>query len=315
MSRKLIVIGLGVVSVTIAAGTWRMHVERVHSLNPITDKVLASPPAPLPPVRSIDTSSQILRPAATVDPREARKKAKDYRELVNLLLPQAKAGSAVAQYEVASALHYCEENWHARVFSRATGAVRTPDELHQLYAKLPANTQSLLNDADQRCQSFLSDLGLLNTSNDWLDQAVEAGYPPATFMKADLLMKSHLLDGDVAEIEKAREQAIIASTSADPDVLFGMADFVDSAGKSREQAGQLISAWWLLACKSGYDCGPNSDAIKGTCTVDPQCANNASFVENLERTNGAKFGDVQQLAEQIGAAIESHDPEQIKKYL
>ena len=252
------------------------------------------------------------RPA--IDPRDARKKATDYRQLVNLLLPLANSGSAAAQYELASALHYCDVNSHLLI-SRTTGAVKTPEEIHQLNMKLPENTQSLVEEAYQRCRSFTDDLSLLKTSSVWLDQAAKAGYPPATFMKADLLMQNHLVDGNSAALQQAKQQAIVASTSADPAVLFGMADFVDGAGKSREQAGQLISAWWLLGCESGYDCSAESDAIKGICTVDAQCANKPTVVEEIQRINGANFGEVQQLAEQIRAAVNSHDPEEINKYL
>jgi TPR repeat protein len=253
---------------------------------------------------------------SAVNPREARRMATDYRQLVNLLLPLAKNGSASAQYEIASALHYCDESWRAHAVSRTGGVMKTPAELSQLYARLPANTQSLLTEADQRCGSFSGDPDILSSAAGWLEQAAKANYPPAVFMTADLTMKKHLLEnGNIAEIQQARQEAIIASTSADPEVLFGMANFVDVAGKTRDQMGQLLSAWWLLACNSGYDCGPDSDAIKGVCTVDPQCADKPSFVENLERTNGSNFGEVQQIAERIRAAIISHDPEEIRKYL
>jgi hypothetical protein len=311
MSRKLTFIGLGLVALVTVAVTWRLHASRVQPPRVVIKIASAAPSSP----QATNADRQVSQPISAVDPREARRKATDYRQLVSLLFPLAKAGSAAAQYELASALHYCDEEWRTRVFSRASGAIRTPEEMRQLYAKLPANTQSLLTEADQRCHRFLSDLDILDTSNEWLDQAVKAYYPPAVFMNADLTMKMHLTDGDAAATQQARQQAIIASTSADPAVLFGMADFVDGTGKSTEQAGKLISAWWLLACENGYDCGPESDAIKGICTVDPQCADKPSFVENLERMNGINFGEVQQLAEQIRAAVNSHDPEEIKKYL
>jgi hypothetical protein len=227
----------------------------------------------------------------------------------------ANSGSAAAQYELASALHYCDENWYARFVSRSTGALRPPAEMHDLYSKLSENTQSRLDEAYQRCHSFSAELDLLKTSSDWLDRAAKAGYPPATFMKADLMLQAHLKDGDASAIQQARQSAISASTSGDPAILFGMADFVDGSEKSQEQAAQLISAWWLLGCESGYDCSPDSEAVRGICIVDPQCANKPTVIEELQRTNGANFGKVQQLAEQIKAAIDSRDPEAIKKYL
>jgi TPR repeat protein len=314
MSCKLTFIGLGLVALVTAAGTWRLHASRVQSPVVGTEIVLGfAAPSPVP--QAANTGRHFSQPVSAVDPREARRKATDYRQLVNLLLPLANSGSAAAQYELASALHYCDENWHAHFFSRSTGAERTSEEMRQLYMKLSENTQNLLEEAYQHCHSFDGDFNQLKTSSDWLDQAAKAGYPSAIFMKADLVLQTHLVDGDSAALQQARQLAIVASTSADPTVLFGMADFVDGTGKSREQAAQLISAWWLLGCESGYDCSAESSAIKGICTVDAQCANKPTVVEEIQRTNGANFGQVQLLTEQIRAAIESQDPNEIKKYL
>jgi len=313
MSRRLILISSGVVALVCVI--WGLHAARVQPPALATRVVLAHfavPPAEKPVTDNVTMKVQPTE--LIVDPHEARKRATDYRQLVKLLLPLARAGSASAQYELASALRYCDENWHAHFFG-ATGILRTPEQMQSIYTKIPENTQSLLKDAGQRCHSFSEDLALLKTSDDWLDQAVTADYPPATFMKADMTMKSHLMDGDTASIERAKQQAIVASISADPEVLFGMADFVDNTNRSQAQVKQLISAWYLLACQSGYDCSAESEAIKSTCTVDPQCADKPTVVEQLQRINGAQFGDVEQLAEQIKSAINSHDPEAIKQYL
>jgi hypothetical protein len=122
------------------------------------------------------------------------------------------------------------------------------------------------------------------------------------------------IDASVVKADAARASAI-PGAAIDPTVLFGMADFVVGASKSQEQISQLMSAWWLLGCERGYDCSNQSEWIKATCTWDPQCANKPTVIEELQRMNGAKFGDVQLLAEQIGAAVDSGDPELIKKYL
>jgi TPR repeat protein len=310
MSRKLTFIGLGLVVLASIIGIWRLNAFRAQSPG-VAAKI--APGSVAPQHTNPDSRVTQSQPVPTVISREARRKERDYRQLVDLLLPMANAGSAEAQFEVASALHYCDKNSHLLI-SRA-GVLRTPEEIHELYTKLPENTQSLVEQAYQRCRSFAGDLNSLKASSEWLDRAAKAGYPPAIFMKADLMMQIHLMDGGSAPLQQARQLAITASTSADPAILFGMADFVDGTSKTREQAGQLMSAWWLLGCESGYDCSAESDAMRGMCTVDPQCANKTTVVEEIQRTNGAHFGDVQQLAEQIKDAVNSRDPEEIKKYL
>ncbi len=156
----------------------------------------------------------------------------------------------------------------------------------------------------------------LKAANDWLARAAKAGYQPAVFLQADLNLQADLIQGNAAKIEKARAAAIGAvSASADPSIVFGMADFVTGARKTRQRAAQLISAWELLGCERGYDCSAQSDVMLTTCNFDPQCQDKPTFVEHLEVINGAAFSNVQQLANEIGAAVDSHDPAPIKKYL
>jgi len=119
MSRKLTFIGLaGLVALVTVATTWRLHASRVQSPAVVAANIVLSSAAPSPTLQAANADGHVPQLVSTVDPREARRKATDYRQLVNLLLPLAKSGSAAAQYEVASALHYCEENWHARIFSQ-----------------------------------------------------------------------------------------------------------------------------------------------------------------------------------------------------
>jgi hypothetical protein len=315
MPSRLIMLGLALLGLIIAGGIWGLHGKTVQPDTVRKTELIHVATRPVLQERaSVEHYTSPASPTS-VDPREERRKATDYRQLMNLLLPLARAGSAPAQYELASALRYCDENIQSHFISPTTGQMKTQEDIRRLYGKLNENTRQLLEESYQRCQTFLADLSPLKTYSDWLDQSAKAGYPPAVFMQADLMLKPNLLSGDSAEIERARQLAISASASADPAVLFGMAEFVDLTGKTPEQAGQLISAWWLVACERGYDCSAQSDVARSTCTVDPQCANAPTVVEELQRVNGAKFDEIQQLAELIGAAIDSGDVHAIRKYL
>ena len=313
MWRWSTLVGIGLAACTAVAVMWRLHGIDDNSHRIAAKSTLPSI-ASSPAAHTFNADPQTAHAEPIIDPREARKKSNNYRQLVNQLLPLANSGSLAAQFEIADALNYCSKNSHLLV-SRTTGVARRPEELHELLAKLPENTQSLMEAAYRRCRSFTDDPSLLETSSAWLDRAAKAGYSPAIFMQAQQMMQAHLGDENSAALQEARQQAVIASISGDPGVVFGMADFVYADGKPREQVGKLVSAWWLLGCESGYDCSPESDAIKGICTVDAQCADKPSVVEEIQRTNGANFGEVEQLATQIKAALDSHDAEQIKKYL
>jgi hypothetical protein len=315
MSHRLIFISLSFAALGVIAGAWRLHATNWQPPVPAPTTVSTTPiPRSTRSTTQADDSPPKVSQSKAIKPRDARRAAADYRQLVELLLPLASSGSGSAQYELADVLRYCDEEWHAHLYA-GTGALRTPEQMRRLYASLPENTQALLQNANRRCHSFSENPDVLKTYSDWLEQAAKAGYPPAVFMKADLAMRSHLMDGDAAAIEQARQQAVNASTSADPDVLFGMTEFVSGTDKTQQQVGQLISAWWLLACQSGYDCGADSQAAQAICTVDPQCANKPTLVEYIQHINGARFGEVEQLAARIKEAIDSHDTEAINKYL
>ncbi len=314
-SRNLVLAMLGLAGAALVYAFWGLHAPSVQPSGFVVNKLEAGPSAIVSAVPFIPQIKNAPSTKNTFDPRSERKKSTDYRELVNLLLPLARSGSVEAQYEVARALHYCDEELHAYFISRSTGAVRTPEEI-RLRGSLPENIQETIDASYQRCHAFLDDLSLLKMSDDWLDQAVKANYPPATFLKARQMLKNDLITGDDTGVEKARDLAVrAASQGADPEMVFGFVDFVTSNSRSPEQYGNLVQAWWLLACESGYDCSAQSDAIRGLCTANPQCANKPTVVEALQLTAGTKFGEVQQLAEQIKNALESRDVEAIIKYL
>ena len=302
--KTLFLTSIGIVIVAVA---WRLYPSRGQlSGAAVTAKTELSQSAStdIPPLSSTKTSEL----------HSAQKGDKDYKQRMDRLLPLAIDGSVTAQYELARTLHYCNDILHLYFLKKNTDAVRTLEESQRMFEyKLPGNSQDKIADVYERCHAFFDNQSQLQTWNDWLEKSANAGYPPAMFMKADLMRQDNALKADPAITEKARNLAIDASSSGNPIAVFGMADFVSN--KTQDQAAQLMSAWWLAGCERGYDCGSESEWIQATCTSDPQCANKPTVVEELQRTAGAKFGEVQQLAEKINAAIDSHDPEAIKKFL
>lgn len=301
---------IALVAVMVAVGTWSLRGKFVQAPLPRTQtatpsdeqQAITNGRAPGFHKQVIASSPQAPKPT-------------DYRQLVNMLLPAARSGDKQAQYQVAFALHYCEDYLHSHFISAKTGTTKTREEVLHFISTLDGNTKELSERDYRRCQSFLDDMSILRSYHEWLSSAASAGYAPAQFMEADLILKQKVLQGDPAELEKAREMAASASMGADPAVLFGMADFVDASGKTREKAGQLIAAWWLLGCQRGYDCTSDSDAAYSVCSADPQCANRPTIQEHLQWSYGAQYVDVEQLAEQIGLAIDSGNVEAVKKFL
>jgi hypothetical protein len=114
----------------------------------------------------------------------------------------------------------------------------------------------------------------------------------------------------------ARDLALAAALSGDPDSIFEMMNWVDGTKHSTEDYGALAGAWGLLACQRGYDdCGPTSQWLRSVCSWDVQCADDNSAIDSLRRQFGNSFDDVQNLANAIGRAIDTKDKAAIESYL
>jgi hypothetical protein len=256
--------------------------------------------------------------AATIDPRELSRKTSDYYELVVKLLPSANAGSPAAEYEVARTLKFCNDAISSYFTDKVSGSRRSLETTLAIFASFPPIERDHISDIYHRCSGFFEDAGQLANGEFWLERAVSSGYAAAKFLQAEELLEASISKSGAQaqrDVETARRLAIEASATGDPDAVFGMAGFVNPAIQSQEKISQLSSAWRLLGCDLGADCSPTSQWMSAICSHDPQCANGLSVVELTEQIEGAKFGEVLLLKEQLKVAISKGDPEAIRAYL
>jgi hypothetical protein len=258
--------------------------------------------------------------------------AHDYSLFVPTMSSAAMGGDPGAEYLTAKALRYCAENLRA-FFRGPDGSNRTLDEVQVRMAKIP-HWYELSSEIYDHCGAYLDDPVLMaSTANweKWLDKAVAANYPPAQIEKADVLRVSdmmreakarivadNLTSGDIIPptAGPARDLALTAVLSGDPDAILGMANWVDGTKHSQDEYQDLVSAWELLACQRGYDdCGPNSELLRSVCMYDPQCPNDANVIDLLQRQLGTRFDDARRLAESIGVALDTKNKTAIEPYL
>lgn len=121
----------------------------------------------------------------------------------------------------------------------------------------------------------------------------------------------HAVDAEA----QARDSALISAQSGDPDAIFLMSDWVRAGQRRDQETAVLINAWKILACQNGYDCGPNSDWMLAACSWDPQCANDRTYTDYLQRQLGSQYDDAVRLAASIGQAIASKDTQALKDCL
>jgi len=257
----------------------------------------------------------------------------NYAEFVRGLTGAVAAGDPIAEYLTARALKYCHDN--ARLsLQKPGGVLRTRDELEIRIGKYPVDLQHEILDAYDRCHGFFADVGQTDATSaweSWLDKASAAGYPPAQSLKADVSRQADLMrdasnaanaanlsSGDVVPptMGPARDLALTAVLSGNPDSIFEMMNWVDGTKHSTDEYGELSGAWGLLACQRGYDeCGPTSQWFRSSCSWDVQCADDNSVIDTLKRQFGSRFDDVQNLANSIGLAIDQKDQKAVETFL
>ena len=257
------------------------------------------------------------------------RESSNYAEFVRRLAGSAVAGDPIAQYLTARALKYCNDsaNLH-KSFRNPDGSLRTRNEIEVRVGKYPVGLQQEILDAYDRCHEFLADTSKTDATTaweGWLDRASTAGYPPAQSLKADVTRQAELMRdaanasaGDVVPptAGPARDRALKAVLSGDPDSIFEMMNWVDGTKHSTEDYGDLVGAWGLLACQRGYDdCGSTSQWLRSVCSWDVQCADDNSVIDSLKRQFGNRFNDIQTLATTIGLAIDKKDQAAIESYL
>lgn len=268
-------------------------------------------------------------PQVKVNLRGQFSKSRNYAEFVRGLAGAAAAGDPIAQYLTARALKYCNDsaNLH-KSFRNPGGSLRTRNEVEVRVGIYPVGVQQETLDAYDRCQEFLADSNQTDATTawaSWLDKASMAGYPPAQSLKADVSRQEELMRdaanasaGDVVPptAGPARDLALAAVMSGDPDSIFEMMNWVDGTKHLTEVYSDLTGAWGLLACQRGYDdCGRTSQWLRSVCNWDVQCADDNSVIDSLKRQFGNRFDDVQNLANAIGLAIDRKDQKAIDTYL
>lgn len=329
MRRGLVLTGLGLSAICVAVVLWW---GSRHKASTPTTAVVRSAPIPVlksPPTSVSSPASENRSSTSTSNTeglRERLRTSRNYAEFVDTTSPAAASGNAEAAYVTAKALKYCNEGL-GRFFRKPDGHTRSLGEAQNRWAARAAGYQQEIVDIYDRCHAFLDDqerTAQLSSANSWLDRAVAAGYAPAEAEKADDMRVAALLahgdpgdgsGGKSGELSGASRLAISAAASGDPDAVIKMANWVDPTARSEEDYGNLVSAWQLVACERGYDCGASSEWLRSLCNYDVQCASGQSFTDYLRRQLGSRFEDVQRLAAQIKAAVDAQDSTAIKRYL
>jgi hypothetical protein len=246
---------------------------------------------------------------------------------INDLAPDANAGNAEAEYLTAKALRYCTQTIKL-YFSRSGGRIATLEEVQAQRARRPQGiSPEALNDVDKRCRGFMEAPGLFAATGSWetwLDKAVDSGSPAAMAQKATILESDAFISSlsqlphtptEASDRDRAKELALAAAQSGDPDAIFLMADWVQEGTRSTQENAILVSAWQILGCRKGYDCRQDSDWMRSVCSADAQCANDQTYTDYFQRNLGTQYADALNLAKTIDQAILAKDIQGLLSHL
>jgi hypothetical protein len=279
-------------------------------------------PSPLAPHSSGPSAS-----VPGLDLRTEFRHARNYAQFVRRLAGADAAGDPIAEYLTARALKYCSDTAHLG-FRNANGSLRMRGEVEARYEKFPAGVQQQMLETFDRCRELWTDPNWAQAAGawaDWLDKASAAGYPPAQSLRADVTRDALVMheagkaqSGDiiVPPAGPARDLALRAVLTGDPDSIFEMMNWIDGTKHSQEDSGDLLMAWRLLSCQRGQDdCGPDSEWLRTICIGNAMCAEGDSVRDSLKQMLGVRFEEVQKLATEIGVAIDHRDLNAVESYL
>lgn len=285
-----------------------------------------APSQPVPIQAPHGSKTLTMRP----NNRSLRKRlhqAGDYARFVAEIRPLAEKGDPEAAYVLSKSLRWCSETSRL-YFLRPNGEVRT---LQEAQATFSYRTVGISNEVMAswyaRCQGFLTSADSrkqLSTWSEWLDKAVDEGSPAAIAANASnvqgrLIVEMHSPDAhptqDPNTANQARDAALSAVESGDPDAAFMMSDWIDASKRTATEFSTLVSAWQIVACQNGYDCGSDSDWMVSVCAYDAQCTKGRTYVGYLQQSLGSQYDDALRLAASIQSAILAKDSQALRSFL
>ena len=279
---------------------WRTGVERAQPVD-------AAVPTPLPPTTVASVDARVVAqesvppspdsppPVQVADYAAQLRAASDYLEFMNSLIAAARAGDHAAQFYIFRALDYCAVDYRFYV-DRGSTRRTLDDALKWAAMHWPYETETVRL-VYARCHPFMK-------------SAIEGEGPGPVGMAA----KRQELDGvsapgDGAAREKeSRRLASMAIRSRDPAVIWEIADSpLNKSGGDDEPDGINDQAWFLAACQRGFDCSPQSNAVRGFCRYDQGCQPYESVSDIFRRANGNEYPQIEDRARWINEKIDAGD--------
>lgn len=210
------------------------------------------------------------------------------------ILEEAHAGNPDAQFELSRALDYCRRKY---IFLFGRDGRRTLDQGLAL-ASTQGTSVDEARQVHERCHSYMEgNTKVLGTADEWLERAAAAGHYRAQLLRAqNLLIEATFprVDQEAVNPQQIQLQKAVLLEGLkrkDPAALWTVGEL--------QKDDKNSWAWFLAACKSGYDCSPSAEWYQYFCEFDYNCQPYESGIEMIQRLNAGRYPDLDRLSSEL----------------
>jgi len=287
--------------------------ERVSVAPAIAASVDAAAAATPMKRESSQPEKQESPPPGSTDYAARFRDAPDLLEFARSLLAAGRAGDHAAQFYIFRALEYCADE--QQLYFRLRGINKSLDEALKFAATIgwPFDPE-VVRRSWNRCHTiFEAGANELGERRDWLRMSADGGYPLAQVFAARYLLRdlprdrTNAVNDTDANREQRRSLIAKAIRSRDPEVIWQVANTPLGVLDADGEVDMEYMAWSVAACQRGFDCSPQSDAVRWACMWDRACQPFESLTDVLRRARGEEFTEIEARARWINEKIDAGD--------
>jgi len=259
-----------------------------------------------------EASKAPAKDSATADRRPdyaaQLRSAPDLLEYVRSLLGVANAGDHAAQFYIFRAFEYCRDLYTLH-FYRQGNRYSLDEALSKAAAEGWPSDLEVIRRSYDKCHALVdANVAEVGLRQKWLRLAAEGGFPLAQVSMAREVQRKSSRDHPDAEFS-AQLRAMLAGPlkSRDPEVVWEIGGFEFAEYDEDGEYDRESMAWNIAACQRGFDCSPQSEAVRWLCMYDRACQPYESVIDILRRARGDEMDAVEARARWINEKIDAGD--------
>ena len=232
--------------------------------------------------------------------------APDLLEYVRSLLGMAHAGDHGAQFYIYRAFEYCADEY--RLHFDRQGKRYSLDEAMRKGVAEGWSDPEVIRRAYDKCHALLeASVAEVGTREKWRRLAAEGGFPLAVVAMARELQRKSSRSPNPELSVQLRSLLAGPLKSRDPEVVWEIGDFEFAEYDEDGEFDRESMAWEIAACQRGFDCSPQSEAVRWLCMHDRACQPYESVSDILRRARGDQMDEIESRARWINEKIDAGD--------